>query len=422
MAHFRDVLGNRNFFCLWAGQIISQFGDRLNQMALVALVYKNAPGSPLKLAQLILFMVIPVFLIGPIAGVYVDRWDKKKVMVMSDILRGVLVLFIPLFVVQKSLFMVYVIVFLIFSISRFFLPSKMSIIPNIVPPDKLLLANSLSDTTRMIATFVGLALAGVVVQWVGVVGSFYIDAATYFISALSVGLIAVKKQTIKFNLSETKEAIQRAINKTLIKEIKEGLIYFATNTNIRFVGIVLFLLLSGIGAISCVSIVYIQESFGSITEDLGFFGMLLGIGLFIGAIIYGKFGGNIPKKLVIFYSFLACGIVIIFFTLAVRFYSHVLAPGILIFALGISAGPIVTSGNTLVHETLPDDARGRVFSSLELVMHLGFLIFMFLTSAIAEKIDKIWVLLSSGLIFLIAGLIGVYYIEKQNRKVVFQKK
>ena len=88
MIKFREVLSDRNFLFLWLGQLVSNFGDRLTQMALVALVYQRNPGSEMALAKLISFTIIPVFVIGPIAGVWVDRLNRKNVMVISDILRG----------------------------------------------------------------------------------------------------------------------------------------------------------------------------------------------------------------------------------------------------------------------------------------------------------------------------------------------
>ena len=97
MAKFREVLKNRNFFLLWSGQIISQLGDRLGQMALIAFVYLRAPGSTLQIAKILSFTIIPVFLIGPLAGVYVDRWDRRKTMYICDFIRSLLVLTIPLF-------------------------------------------------------------------------------------------------------------------------------------------------------------------------------------------------------------------------------------------------------------------------------------------------------------------------------------
>ena len=163
-------------------------------MALIALVYKKAPGSAVALAKLFFFIVIPVFIIGPIAGVYVDRWDRKRVMIVSDILRGILVLSIPFFLLfVKSFIPVYIAVFLIFSVTRFFFLSKMAIIPDIVPKSMLLVANTLSDTTRIIATFIGMVVAGIMVERVGAINGFYINSLTYFISALLISNMVVKK-------------------------------------------------------------------------------------------------------------------------------------------------------------------------------------------------------------------------------------
>ena len=130
MSRFHEVLKNRNFLFLWIGQIISQVGDRLGQMALIAYVYdktKAQQGSAMAIAKILSFTIIPVFLIGPIAGVYVDRWDRRRTMYISDFLRTLLVLFIPLFLISKNILgPVYLFIFIIFSLGRFFVPAKLN--------------------------------------------------------------------------------------------------------------------------------------------------------------------------------------------------------------------------------------------------------------------------------------------------------
>ena len=179
------MLTNRNFLFLWLGQVISNFGDRLNQMALVALIYQRNPGSEVALAKLISFTIIPVFLVGPIAGAWVDRLNRRKIMIISDVLRGILVLSIPICIRANQILLVYLAIFITFSLSRFFIPSKMALIPELVPKDKLLVANTLNDTTHMIGNVVGLVVAGIIVNiaFIGAIGGFYIDSATFFISA-----------------------------------------------------------------------------------------------------------------------------------------------------------------------------------------------------------------------------------------------
>lgn len=418
MARFRDVLKNKNFLFLWLGQVISNFGDRLNQMALVALVYQRNPGSEIALAKLISFTIIPVFLIGPIAGVWVDRLNKKNIMVLSDILRGLLVLSIPLFISINQIMPVYLVIFVVFSISRFFIPSKMAIIPDLVSRDKLLVANTLQDTTHMIGNVVGLVVAGIIVniRYIGAIGGFYIDAATFFVSAALIAMMAKKEfvKGVRDDLMTTRIAFEKSIRKSILAEIREGLRYLASYSDMHFIIYVFFLLMAGIGAISCVIIVFIQDAFRTPTRDLGLVGMFLVAGLFLGTLIYGRFCQSFQKRRVISLSFLASGIFIALFTIFVSHYPNLFIAGILAGMLGVTVSPIMASTNTLTHETIPEAARGRTFSSLEAVIHLAFLIFMFLAAYTAKYIDRFWILIIVGLAFSICGIVGSFVYRKAD--------
>jgi MFS transporter, DHA3 family, macrolide efflux protein len=411
MARFREVLNNKNFLFLWIGQLISNFGDRLNQMALVALVYQSHPGSEIALAKLISFTIIPVFVVGPLAGAWVDRLNRRHVMIISDITRGALVFSIPVFIFMKQMLLVYLVIFLTFSISRFFIPSKMALIPEIVPKDKLLIANTLQDTTHMIGNVVGLVVAGIIVniRYIGAIGGFYIDAASFFVSACFIGMIVQREFVNHLNedLKVTKEALESSVRRSIFAEMKEGVGYLTKYSNMRFVMLVFFLLMAGLGAISCVIIVFVQDAFGTATRDLGFLGMFLVAGLFMGTVLYGRFCQRIPKRKAILLSFVASGIAIIVFTIFVRHFPNLLIGGILSALLGAAVSPIMVSTNTLTHETIPQEVRGRIFSSLEAVIHLAFLVFMFLAAIMAKYVDRFWIIISTGIIFSVSGLLGI---------------
>lgn len=424
MIRFREVLKDKNFLFLWLAQVISNFGDRLNQMALVALIYQRNPGSAMALAKLISLTIIPVFLIGPIAGVWVDRLNRRNVMVISDILRGILVLSIPLFIILNQILLVYLVVFLTFSISRFFIPSKMAIIPDLVTKEKLLVANTLSDTTHMIGNVVGLVVAGIIVNMrhIGAIGGFYIDAATFFISAALITLIAQREfvRGVRGDLEVTKKAFESSLRKSILGEIKEGLRYLTRYSDMRFIVYIFFLLMAGIGAISCVIIVFIQNAFGTATRDLGFLGMFLVGGLFLGTLIYGRFGQKVEKRKIVHISFVASGIFVVLFALFVRQYPNLALAGLLSGLIGIGVSPIMVSTNTLTHETIPDQARGRIFSSLEAVMHLAFLVFMFLAAFISKYIDRFWILIIAGMIFSACGIAGIF--SRDRSKATYPSK
>jgi len=417
MARVRELLKDKNFFLLWFAQIVSNFGDRLDQMALIGLIYIRTPGSTIELAKLLSFTILPVFIIGPIAGIYVDRWNRRATMIACDIIRGVLVLLIPLIIkYSTSMVPIYIIVFIIFSVTRFFVPSKLSIIPDIVHKDKLLLANSLSSTTMMIATIVSFGFSGIIVAAFGPQAGFYIDSASYFISASLVFFVAVKlKESIESSKASMK--FSGAPKRTIIGDIKEGLAYLKGHKDIRMVANTMFLIMAGVGSIYIVIIVFIQEALRSSTKHLGLLVMFLGIGLFFGSLVYGKFGSKFPKRKVINFGLLTTGLIIVLFTICLKLMPSFFIAGILSIALGISSAPIIVSSNTLLHEVMHDEMRGRIFSSLEIIMHIGFLLFMFLASITAEKIGRDWVLIAIGILFSIIGLVKLIKLKKGKDRI-----
>ena len=416
MARVRELFKDKNFSLLWFAQIISNFGDRLNQMALIGLIYLRTPGSTIELAKLLSFTILPVFIIGPIAGIYVDRWNKRATMITCDIIRGALVLLIPLIIkYSTSMVPIYIVVFVIFSVTRFFIPSKLSIIPDIVHRDKLLLANSLSSTTMMIATIISFGFSGIIVAALGPQGGFYIDSASYFVSAGLLFFVAVRlKEHIGPAAAGVK--LKDIPRKTVIGDIKEGLAYLKGHKDIRMVANTMFLLMAGVGSIYIVIIVFIQEALRSSTEHLGLLVMFLGIGLFLGSIIYGKFGSRFSKRKVIHFGLFTAGLIIVILTLFLKYAPSFLTAGMLSMALGVFSAPIIVSSNTLLHEVMNDEMRGRVFSSLEIIMHIGFLLFMFLASITAEKIGRDWVLMTIGGLFSIIGLIKLIRLREEEGK------
>ena len=373
-------------------------------MALIGLVYARTPGSTIELAKLLSCTIIPVFIVGPIAGIYVDRWNRKYTMIACDCLRGILVLCIPFIIAHStSMVPVYVLVFIIFSITRFFLPAKLAIIPDIVPKEKLLLANSLTSTTMMIATIVGYGLGGIIVARLGAKGGFYVDSVTYFLSGLMLPFVILKYKKKQAH-SAIKEKRGRLIKKTVLGDIKDGLVYLKGHKDIRMVANTMFLLMAGVGSIYIIIIVFVQGVLKSSTEHLGLIAMFLGGGLFLGSVAYGKFGAKLCKRKVINFGMCATGLAIVIFSIGLKTYPSFVVAALLSSLLGIFASPIVISANTLLHEAMKDEMRGRIFSSLEIIMHIGFLVFMVLTSLLAERIGKGWILVAIGAVFFIIGL------------------
>lgn len=401
--------------------MISEFGDRLAQVALIASVYFTIDeGRIFRLTTLITFTIIPVFLVGPIAGIYADKWNRRRTMLFSDILRGLLILVIPFFLFRNgSLLPLYVIVFLIFSITRFFLPAKLGIIPDIVPRETLLLANSLTTTTGLLAVIIGLGFGSVIVELVGVRIAFYIDSMTFFISALAIILIKVPKSAGAIHESILLHGRRiKEIEKNIFKDITNSIRYILRQKEIPFVLKTFFILMSGIGAIYVIFIDFIlknlvrtPEMVQKLERILGFgqFGLIiifLGTGAFIGTILFGRLGQNIKRPRAIAIGFMLAGLSLILFSYATHILKNFWLSGMLAMLLGLSSAPIMVISNTLLHEVTLPEMRGKVFSTLEIVIHLAFLTFMFFSMFLVStlKIPTVHILGVAGLLSAIYGL------------------
>jgi len=397
------------------GQIISQLGDRLGQMALIAFVYLRAPGSTLQIAKILSFTIIPVFLIGPLAGVYVDRWDRRRTMYICDFLRSLLVLTIPLFLLYtKNLAPVYLIIFIAFSIGRFFVPAKLSIVPDLVDKKDLLIANSLVNTTGMIAAVLGFGASGVLVEWLGPKIGFYLNSLTFLVSGTFIFLIS-KRFAVKINLKQVGQEIMEVISKSVFQEIREGVFYFIRQKDIRFTAAIIFALWSALGAVYVVVIVFVQNTLHSKTQDLGFLVMFLGIGLFLGSLVYGRFGQRISHYKIIFSCLVASGIMLVIFALGIYYYPVFFLAAFLALCLGLIISPIMIASNTIIHKVSDNEMLGKIFSSLEIVIHLGFLLFMFISSMLAERFSHVLILVVVGILLSLLGLASLIL----NRKVAW---
>jgi MFS family permease len=417
---FRKSFQNRSFFSFWLAQLISQFGDRINQMALVGLVAGRQFGSAstMELAKLLAFTIIPVFIVGPIAGVYVDRWDRKKTLFFCDLIRGLLVLTIPfIFIAQHSMIPIYIVVFLAFCLSRFYVPAKMSIIPELVTPDNLHMANSLATVTGMIAFVLGALLGGMIVEYAGARGGFLCDAITFFLSALLVSFISrdrLKKVAVKPDeLVATGKEMAKAY-KNVLHEIGDGVRYILEHREIRYIINLMMILFMAIGAIYVVIIVFIQSAFGSVTKHLGFLAVGLGIGLFLGSIAYGKWGHKRKQVETIFMCLIAGGVMMAIFAFSVQTLKNIWVAQALAIVLGFVVGPIVIAANTVVHKVATTEMQGKVFSAMEFAIHFAFLVTMLISSKLSEYIPHAWILMAVGVVF--CGVGGWGMIHSRQKK------
>ncbi len=388
------VLKNRNFLALWIGQIISQFGDRLAQMALIGLYLKQTAGISLShsvpvMRNLFFFSTLPILLFSPLAGVYVDRWSRKKTLIATDLLRAGLILLIPLLAgYTDGMWSIYGVIFLVFTVTCFFSPAKSAIIPNLVKKRELLAANSLSNITRLIAMIGGVTAGGIIVAWTGTKMSFYLDSLSFLLSGLAILAIRIKEDPPP---EESKVGIGR-----VAKELVAGLNFIRKKKRVKFVATSLFILMGASGIGYLLVTVFVTKALNLGTIGLSVLATFLGIGMLAGSLIYGHFGEQIEREKVIVGGTLVCGVCAVLLGGSRSLF--LLSLGVSI--IGFIASPIMIAAYTLTQELTPDRIRGRVFSALEVIINSSFLFFIWVAGVLGAwlPIQSIFYLTGVGLL------------------------
>jgi MFS family permease len=309
----------------------------------------------------------------------------------------------------QSMLPVYAAVFLIFCLSRFYVPAKMSFIPDIVHEGDLLVANSLVSVTGMIAFVLGALFGGLIVEWHGPKGGFFWDAGTFLVSGLLVFSITRLKSVhlSKDGVISTGKEMFTTIKKSVFGEVKDGIDYIISQKDILFIVYVMTILFIAAGSVYVVIIMFVQETFKTITKDLGYLAVALGVGLFLGSIAYAQWGKKISRFQSIFFCLILGGIMMAVFAFVVATSQNRWVGMTLAGILGFVVGPIVIASNTIVHFVCTAEMRGKVFASLEFVMHLAFLLAMFASSFLSRHVGRMWILIGVGVIFCIVGLFGL---------------
>src|SRR5262249_39052922 len=187
---FSEVLALRPVRLLWIAQVVSIFGDFLALFAVMSDVAFRLKATPAQLTLISVAFLIPFALLGPVAGVFVDRWDAKRTMISSDLIRAALALGL---VFASGLNQIYAILFALSAVSTFFVPAQTIMIRTITPRDGLMAASALRQRVFQVVGIISPAIAGAMVNWVGAKPAYYFDGGSFIFSASMIAAILIKR-------------------------------------------------------------------------------------------------------------------------------------------------------------------------------------------------------------------------------------
>jgi MFS family permease len=388
---FIDVLRNRDFLALWLGQIISQVGDSFTFLALLITV-NRLTGSTVAMGLMMISLTLPQLLFSFLAGVVVDRVDRKWLMVTSDLLRGFCVLAFLTVRSAEQVYVLYIVGFLLSSVGVFFSPAKTAMIPRIIKDDqRLLSANALSQTIRVVALLIGPALAGFAIAWLGATVAFVVDSLTYFVSALAIVSIRTSGRT----------ADESRVGVSMVwRRLAEGFSYTLHNSTILGIIVTLLVGFLGIGAIEVLFVPYLQGEFGAGAEGVGFVQAAQGLGMLVGSVIVGNLAARFRLTRIIAWTIALLGIAIVACGLASRFMIIPMTT----FIAGLSLAPLNASLSTLMQVTVPDDKLGRVGSVVDTTVTVSYLVSMGGAAFLADALGIRAVFVGAGLVTVLSLL------------------
>lgn len=417
----KRLLINKNFFLLWLGQIFEQFGDSLNLMALIAWVinsHSKEGSNAIYMSILMFWLGLPIILLGPFAGVFVDRIKRKTILLFAAATRGTLVFIMFLIITGKeNIWFVYFIVFLISIVTQFFIPAKSSFIPVIVEKEKLLFANSLSATTTIIVQIFSYAAGGIIVAEIGVEKTLLINVFTYIVSFTTLSLINVN------------ESIKKGIKikaKQIFKELKEGFDFIKSQKDISFIvrRVFILMIVAGFFYVAFTSsfiedVIKMSDIKMHSIKAIGFMQGFLGLGLIVGIFFVERVAKKFSPFKLIRLLFPLIGLLIIIFYFVKNFYYMLF----MAFFSGIAAVMILSMAETLLQNRTPDNLRGRIFAAYYVLRNIGTVLASVLTGPLSIIIKEAMIILLSGLTLFVYGIINLFVKFKDIKtelKVIFK--
>jgi MFS family permease len=360
MADFVDLLrSNRNYRATWLGQVVSEIGDYFNNIAVFSLVMQTS-GSGLVVSGVMLARAIPAVMAGPIAGVALDRFDRKKIMIASDLVRAVVALAFITTVDQPKPWLLYLLSGLLMLASPFFTSGRAAILPTITSPAELHTANSLTQTTQWATLTAGTMLAGWSAAKLGYRWAFIINSLSFVFSAGAILLLKAGAGAFRVRRAPATES--PAIRPW--SEYREGLRYIRSTPLILAIGLLSVGWAAGGGAAQILFALFGEQVFHRGAAGIGEIWGFAGVGLLIGgalAHLIGRSVGFRGYKHTVTVSYLAHGAAYIAFSLVRPYWLALLL--ICLSRVGMAVCSVLNYSQLLRHTR--DEFRGRVFSTME---------------------------------------------------------
>ena len=379
------------FLRLWIAQTVSLFGDFVAAFAVQVAVVFRMHGSARDATGVLLASLAPAIVLGPVAGVFADRWDPRRTMIASDVARGVLILLLAF---VTNLPQLYALCFCVSCFSSFFAPAQSITIPLLVKREDLMVASARMQQTMQLARIVSPAAAGAIAAGLGEAACYYADSLSFFFSAAMLATLTYHRPAI----AQPRRA--RAIG----DELMQGLRFLFTNPKLSFVTLSWAAGTFAAGCFGALASLYVRDILRAHASVLGMIGSMIGLGTLAGSAAVGRLARGRDAAPLIGVGMLVVGSAIL---LLVMFPNRIAA---LAGAAGIGLGVavVMVAATAMLQGETPAEMLGRVSAGSASVMSIAYGGAIIVSGGWAARVGVLPVFFLSAILLFITGLCGIW--------------
>ena len=385
------VFRNPSFILLWIGQLISSMGSALTALAASILIYR-VTDSALSVGLMLVATSGPTVLVGLVAGVFVDRYDRKRIILISDLLRAILIFLIPL-LIPWNINWLYVIVAFSSVITQFFDSAHASILPEVVSEKELSAATSLMAVSSLGSTTIGFAVAGFIATSSNIEWAFYIDAVSFLISAALIFFTGMPP--IPF----PEDTSVRAVGENL----RAGLNTVRATPILRSLFVVIAPIYLIFGLEISLLLPFTLRELGGTEFDFGLQEAAEAIGIAVGGIVMARLADRIRAGQWLAISYLGMAAAMILYSLSRHAALAILMMGI----SGLLNAPSFIGEQLVIQRAAPREMRGRVYSTYFVVRDVMYVVGMLL-AGLADVMNVRTLFMVSAFVLVLAGAVALW--------------
>lgn len=387
------VIRSRSYFPLWLAQLGSSFGDTLHYIALVVLVFQLS-GQGLAVAGLVATEIVPVLILGPIAGVLIDRFSRKTILIASDLVRAALVLTL---IWPQGIWHAYLVAAGLSAAGVFFNPTVNAVIPVLTTPEQRLAANSVSWSTGRLVQIIAASVAGGLIALIGTAAAFAVNGASFVLSALLIATLSIPPHAGQLTEGPRRRRF------AFFGDAVAGLRYARNDPFVARLLIIQSLASFAVGATGALLIVLSERHLRLPPEGFAWLIGAIGAGALIGPLIPNAFARDYRDARWLFVPYLIRGmgdvLIAVFMPLPIAL--------LILFVYGLNTSTGMVVFNSTIQGVIPDAMRGRVFTLLDVSWSTMRLLSLGLGALLVDRIGiepLFWV---GGSLLFLAGVLGL---------------